>query len=134
VWHTVEGSTKTAQSDRFVAVTSELRGILLVLWKSEGSPIDGYVLARSDGRRSNLDNMSKRTIIPTLKKAGIEWPAWYSLRRFHATQVRGQSSSDTAAKALGNSREVADKHYIRPSEVLPDVRRAVNDGLRGLVN
>jgi len=154
VWHAIEGTTKTKQSNRFVAVTDELREILLALWKSQGSPIDGYILARSKGRCANLDNMAKRSIVPALsrcavcKKAETDkheghqfrrdetlplWPRWYALRRFHGTQVRHESgNSDTMSKALGNSRAVADKHYLKSTEVLPDVRKAVNDAMRGL--
>jgi integrase len=133
VWHAIEGTTKTEQSNRFVTVTEELRVILLGLWKSQGSPLGGYILAHGDGARVNLDNMAKRSIAPILKKAGIEWHGWYSLRRFHGTQVREQAgNSDTMSKALGNSKALADKHYLKPAEVLPDVRKAVNDALRGL--
>jgi len=44
------------------------------------------------------------------------------------------ASSETSAKALGNSKAVADKHYIKPKTVLPDVRRAVNDAVSELIN
>jgi integrase len=71
VWHAIEGTTKTKQSNRFVAVTDELREILLALWKSQGSPIDGYILARSKGRCANLDNMAKRLIVPTLSRCAV---------------------------------------------------------------
>lgn len=155
VWHAVEGTTKTEQSNRFVTVTDELRTILLALWKSQGSPLGGYVLAHAKGERVNLDNMSKRSIRPALSRCAVcqepesaeheghdferdaslpEWTGWYSLRRFHGTQVRHESgNSDTMSKALGNSKAVADKHYLKPTEVLPDVRKAVNDAMRGLV-
>jgi integrase len=154
VWHAVEGTTKTVQSDRFVAVTDELRTILLALWKSQGSPLGGYILARSDGGRVNLDNMAKRTIVPALSRCLVckksesadheghkfqrdetlpVWHGWYSLRRFHGTQVRQESgNSETMSKALGNSKAVADRHYLKPTEVLPDVRKAVNGAMRGL--
>jgi hypothetical protein len=57
------------------------------------------------------------------------------LRRFHGTEVRKESgSSDTASKALGNSKEVLDKHYLKPDGVLPDVRKAVKDAVSGLVH
>jgi integrase len=135
VWHRKVGDTKTAQSVRFVTVTSELREILLALWESKGSPDKGYILAGPKGFPTVLDNMSKRDIRPTLKKAGIAWHGFYSLRRFHATQVRMESkSSETAAKALGNTKDVCDKHYIKPIAVLPDVREAVNSAMAGLVN
>jgi len=43
------------------------------------------------------------------------------------------ADGDTMAKALGNSKAVAEKHYLKPTAVLADVRRAVNDGCSGLV-
>jgi hypothetical protein len=36
--------------------------------------------------------------------------------------------------SIGNSKEVADAHYIKPETVLPDVRKAVNTAMRGLIN
>jgi hypothetical protein len=69
-----------------------------------------------------------------LDDSGPKWQGWYSLRRFLGTQVRlNADSTETTAKALGNSKEVADKHYVRPTEVLPDVRKAVNEALSGLI-
>ena len=156
VWHTVEGTTKTVQSNRFVTVTDDLREILLDQWKAQASPISGYILARSDGGRVNLDNMARREIVPALSRCAVckegesakhkghafkrdetlpQWHGWYSLRRFHGTQVRHEAgNSDTSAKALGNSKDVFDKHYLKSTKVLPDVRKAVNSAMRGLTN
>jgi integrase len=164
VWHAVEGTTKTEQSNRYVVVTDELREILLDLWKSQGSPMGGYILARAKGGRKkpvtfgrvNLENMSKRELVPALTRCAVckeaesakhqghaferdetlpEWHGWYSLRRFHGTQVRHEAgNSDTSAKALGNSKDVFDKHYLKSTGVLPDVRKAVNTAMRGLIN
>jgi len=133
VWHTVVGTPKTEQSERFVTVTGELREILLDLWKAQDSPLGGYILAGEKGQPANLDNLAKRSIRPALAEAEIVWRGWYALRRFHGTQVRVESNLETTAKALGNSKAVADRHYIKPQNVLPDVRRAVNDALSGLV-
>ena len=44
------------------------------------------------------------------------------------------ADSEICAKALGNSKAVADKHYIKPHAVLPDVRKAVNSAVSGLVH
>jgi hypothetical protein len=60
-------------------------------------------------------------------------PFLEALRRFHGTQVRNYASSETSAKALGNTRAVFDKHYLKPTEVLPDVRQAVTQAVSGLV-
>jgi hypothetical protein len=122
-------------------VTDELREILLDLWKSQGSPFGGYILARAKGERVNLDNMSGREIIPALSRCAVckkaesgthkghtferdetlpQWHGWYSLRRFHGTQVRHEAgNSETMSKALGNSKEVADRHYLKSENVLP---------------
>ena len=156
MWHAIEGTTKTEKSNRMVTVTDELRQILTALWESQRCPISGYILARSDGGRVNLDNMSKRDIRPAFSRCAVckqlesdehkghaferdetlpRWHGWYSVRRFHGTQVREHSdNSDTMAKALGNSKAVADKHYLKNLEVLPDVRKAVNDAMRGLIH
>jgi hypothetical protein len=153
IWHAIEGTTKTEQSNRFVAVHDGLREILLGLWKTQGSPISGYILSR-DGERVNLDNMSKRTIRPAFSLCAIckqepdakhkghaykrdaslpEWHGWYSLRRFHATQVRHKSGSgETVAKSLGNSKDVAEKHYVKSTAVLPEVKKAVRAAFSGL--
>ena len=155
MWHRVVGSTKTEQSERYVTVTEELRDILQDLWKEKRMPIGGYILAGQQGQPINLDNMAKRIIVPALErcsvcgelKAGHEagghpfeldeslpkWHGWYSMRRFLGPQVRMHADSETSAKALGNSKAVADRHYIKPQTVLLDVRRAVNDALSGLM-
>ena len=144
VWHTLEGTTKTPQSKRFVAVSAELREVLLALWKKQDSPVAGYILAAPSKKPINLDNLAKRTIRPRLdaintdaesrgEKPQLTWPGWYSLRRFHGTAVRVESNLETTSRALGNSKAVADKHYVKPDEVLPDVRKAVNDAVSGLI-
>jgi integrase len=134
VWHREVGPTKTEKSERFVPVTPDLREILLDLWKAKSSPIGGYILAGRRDHPTVLDNLSKRLIRPLLEEKGISWAGWYSLRRFHATVVRQSSgSSETAAKALGNSKDVCDARYIKNVNVFPDVCRAVNDGLLGIV-
>lgn len=101
----------------------------------------------------NLDNMAKRDIVPALSRCAVckepesaehkghrferdeslpHWHGWYALRRFHGTQVRQHADSEVVAKALGNTKAVADRHYIKPETVLPDVRKAVNNALSGL--
>lgn len=156
VWHKIVGTTKTEQSERYVAVTDELRDSLLDLWNARQCPIAGYILSGPrKGQPANLDNMAKRSIRDALnvcatckrpesaKHEGHEyerdailptWPEWYALRRFLGTQVRMQADSETSSKALGNSKEVFDKHYNKPTEVLPDVRKAVKSAVSGLIS
>ena len=145
VWHTIEGATKTQQSIRFVAVHPELREILLSLWKKQNSPLAGYILAAPSKKPMILDNLAKRTIRPRLEaankdaasrgeKVDLSWPGRYSLRRFHGTAVRAEANLETVARALGNSKAVADRHYVKPEEVLPDVKKAVFDAVSGLTD
>lgn len=154
LWHTVESKPKTAQSIALVPVVPALRKILMNLWRAQGSPISGRILAR-EKQPMNLDNSSKRVIAPSLSRCtvcqksqladhkghnferdartSVPWFGFYSLRRFYGTQLREQSeSSDTASKALRNSKEIADKHYNKPVAVLPDVRRAAEAASRML--
>jgi integrase len=143
VWHTIEGTPKTQQSIRFLAVSGELREVLVSLSKKQDSPLGGYILAGPNGGPINLDNLAKRSIRPRLEAINKEgaskgetseltWSDWYSLRRFHGTAVRAESNLETTSRALGNSKAVADRHYVKPEEVLPDVRKAVNDAVSGL--
>jgi integrase len=39
VWHTIEGTPKTPQSVRLLAISGELREVLLALWKKQESPL-----------------------------------------------------------------------------------------------
>ena len=131
-------------STRLVAVDDQLRDILQDLWNAQGCPIRGYILAgvRKSKKKGIvlsshpviLDNLAKRGIRPILEKAKLTWKGWYALRRFHGTEVRMESNSDTGSKALGNSKEVFDKHYLKPTAVLPDVRKAVKRAVSGLVH
>lgn len=155
VWHRIIGTPKTEQSEGFVTVTDELRQLLLELWEAQDSPIDGYILAGSrDEKPAILDNVSKRVIVPAIETrcatcGDLEkdheggdhafekcpaWKGWYALRRFHGTAVRKQAkNSETAAKALRNSKEVFEEHYHKPTGVLPEVRQAVNDAMSGIL-
>ena len=94
----------------------------------------GHIFAGRKGQPIILDNVAKRVIRPLLKAAKIERHGWYALRRFHGTEVRTHADSETRAKALGNSKAVADKHYIKPPTVLRDLRKAVNSAVSGLVH
>jgi hypothetical protein len=154
VWHREVGTTKTEQSERFVTITDELRELLLDLWKAKGLPIGGYIVAGRKGHGVILDNLAKRGIVSALSRCAVckepedaehkrhaferdealpRWYGWNSLRRFLGTAVRMTSNGDTMAKALGNSKAVAEKHYLKPTAVLPDVRKALNDAVSGLV-
>ncbi len=54
-------------------------------------------------------------MIPTLKKAGISWDGWYSLRRGVGTAVTALSRDSLAAKRLLHDSSVSttERHYIK---------------------
>jgi integrase len=54
VWHTIEGTPKTQQSIRFLAVSGELSEVLLSLWKKRDSLLGRYILAGPNGGPVNL--------------------------------------------------------------------------------
>ena len=84
-WNTHQGTPKTPKRVRFVAVAAELREILLALWKEQGSPLDGYILAAPEEKNNPviLDNLAKRVIRPRVEavreaaeqreKAALNW-------------------------------------------------------------
>jgi integrase len=151
----VREKTKTKNRRGFVPVGAELKKILLDLWEEQGSPISGFILAARNGKKpTNLDNMSKRQIRSTLNRCEVcqgseddkheghpykrnetlpVWHSFYALRRFVGTEVAGMSDSDTAAKTLRNTRAVAERHYIKRTDVPKEVRQ-VQTAFEGLAS
>lgn len=61
------------------------------------------------------------------------WRDWYSFRHFYSTEInRASGSSETASRALGNSKEVFNKHYDGLKDVRADVHKAVVGAMAGL--
>ena len=100
--------------------------LLVVCWLEAGRLFEDI----QESSRA-IDSVTLRIAYPFYDTRTF-WPGWYSLRRFHGTAVRAESNLETTSRALGNSKAVADKHYVKPAEVLPDVRKAVNGAVSGL--
>jgi integrase len=148
-----ERPTKTKKT-RFVAVLPELRAILVDHHKRQGNPISGWILSRKDGSWTDMNNTQKRAIRPAFNLCATcgetedakhdghkfrrdeslpQWNGFYSFRRFHGTEIRQAcGSSETASRALGNSKEVFDKHYDKVQAVPSDVRKALVSAMAGL--
>jgi hypothetical protein len=66
-------------------------------------------------------------VIPTLRKAGIAWHGWYSLRRGAATAVTALSTDSLAAKGILRHSGVSttERHYIKdvPESTLQAMKR-----------
>jgi integrase len=115
VWHTHTTSPKTVSSAKPVPVIEPLRSILLALREAARNPDSGPILRGPSGKPLDLHNLANRVVIPTLRKAGIPWHGWYSLRRGVATAVTALSKDPHAAKGLLRHSNVSttERHYIK---------------------
>jgi integrase len=127
VWHTFTTTPKTRSSAKPVPVIEPLSSILGELRLADGNPTGGPILRGSSGKPLDLHNIANRVVIPTLRKAGIAWHGWYSLRRGVATAVTALSTDSLAAKGLlrHSSVSTTERHYIKdvPESTLQAMRR-----------
>ena len=91
---------------------------------NENRQAGGFILSGPSGKPANLNDLARRVVIPALRKAGIPWHGWYSLRRGIATLAVSVESAQ-AAKSLLRHANIAttQQHYIKDSPV--KTRRAV---------
>ena len=115
VWHTYTSLPKTESSAKPVPVIEPLKTILAELRTSDGNPISGPILRGPSGKPLDLHNLANRVIIPTLKKAGVAWHGFYSLRRGVGTAATALSKDSLAAKGLlrHSSVSTTQRHYIK---------------------
>jgi integrase len=127
VWHTHRTSPKTASSAKPVPIIEPLTSILAELRAADGNPSSGPILHGPSGKPLDLHNLGNRIAIPTLRKAGIAWHGWYSLRRGVATAVTALSTDSLAAKGLlrHSSVSTTERHYIKdvPESTLRAMKR-----------
>jgi hypothetical protein len=81
----------------------------------------------------NLDNLSKRVVLPLLKAAGLEWHGWYSLRRGVSTTLAGLTRDAMASKRLLRRTNLATttRHYVKD---VPENTLSAMNQLEGLFN
>jgi integrase len=127
VWHTYRTSPKTASSAKPVPIIEPLTSILADLRAADGSPSSGPILRGPSGKPLDLHNLANRVVIPALRKAGVAWHGWYSLRRGVATAVTALSTDSLAAKGLlrHSSVSTTERHYIKdvPDSTLQAMKR-----------
>src|SRR3981081_4830195 len=88
IWHKFTTDPKTLDAASPVPVIETLAEILNDLRERDGSPSSGPILRGPSGKPLLLDNLSKRVVIPVLKRCSIlKFPGWYSLRRGAATTL-----------------------------------------------
>jgi integrase len=136
IWHTFTTDPKTLDAASPVPVIETLAEILSDLRERDRNPSSGPILRGPSGKAMNLDNLSKRVVIPALKRCSIcsqqesehnaehdfeldasipKWKGWYSLRRGVATTLAGLTRDGMASKGLLRHANLATttRHYIQ---------------------
>jgi len=133
VWHTHTTSPKTESSEKPVPIIEPLKTILAELRLADGNPSSGSILRGPSGKPLDLHNLANRVVIPVLKKAGIKWHGWYSLRRWVGTAMTALPKDSLAAKELlrHSSVSTTERHYIK--DVLENTLQAMKQ-LEALCN
>lgn len=135
VWHKFTTAPKTENASSPVPVIPMLAGILVELRQADGNPTDGPILRGPSGKPLLLDNLSKRVVIPALRRSVCGkhesghkaehdfkldetipgWHGWYSLRRGVATTLAGLTRDGMASKGLLRHTNLATttRHYVK---------------------
>jgi len=137
VWHTHTTTPKTAEAAAPVPVIEPLADMLAQLREADGNPSTGPILRGPSGKAVNLDNLSKRVMIPVLHGCTVcqelkadhtdadhdfirdaalpHWHGWYSLRRGVATTLAGLTRDGMASKGLLRHTNLATttRHYVK---------------------
>jgi hypothetical protein len=126
-----------------------LADILAQLREAGNNPATGPILRGPSGKPLNLDNLSKRVVIPYLKRCAVcsnlesehakadhkfeldtslpIWHGWYSLRRGIATTLAGLTRDGMASKGLLRHTNLATttRHYVKdvPENTLAAMHR-----------
>ena len=130
-----------------------LADILAELRQADGHPADGPILRGPSGKPLLLDNLSKRVVIPALRRCvcGKQesghnaehdfkldetvpgWHGWYSLRRGVATTLAGLTRDGMASKGLLRHTNIATtmRYYVKD---VPANTQAGMDMLENLCN
>lgn len=118
VWRTFTTDPKTEQSIAPLPVCESLAAIL-----NENRQRSGFILAGPTGKPTNLNNLARRVVIPTLREKGIPWYGWYSLRRGIATLLKKVEGAEAAKDLLRHAHlATTESSYIKIKDVTPEVR------------
>jgi integrase len=138
---------KTLDAASPVPVIETLANILSNLRERDGNSSAGPILRGPSGKPMILDNLSRRVIIPALKRYAIcsqqesdydadhefkldesipKWTGWYSLRRGVATTLAGLTKDGMGSKGLLRHTNLATttRHYAK--DVPENTQSAMN--------
>ncbi len=148
VWHKFTTDPKTLDAASPVPVIDTLAEILIDLRERDGNPSIGPILRGPSGKPMILDNLTKRVVIPALKRCSIcseqesehdeadhefklnesllKLAGWYSLRRGVATTLAGLTKDGVASKGLLRHTNLATttRHYVK--DVPENTQSAMN--------
>jgi len=97
VVHGVVDVPKTLESIATLPLVDQIL-VPLTLWRQKcDNPTEGWVFMNERGKPQNLKDVVRRTIRPTLEKAGLEWKGLYAGRRGAGTAVIGLTNGNVAA-------------------------------------
>jgi integrase len=122
VWRTHVGVTKTEGSAASIPVLPVLAEALDLRWvTSQGT----YIFAGPKGRPLQLPNLTRRVIVPALRRAGIHFSGWHGFRRGLATTLSDLGVLDKVTQGILRhaSVETTRKHYIKTSS--PQAEKAM---------
>jgi len=128
VWRTKENGTKTEDAQGLVPVNEVLAQYLDDLRRHDGNPSEGFILRNENGGSMSLENLVRRTILPTLRPLNIPWDGFYSLRRGAGTMVT-LAAGDRGLSAKGLLRHktltTTTQFYVKdvPAETQAAVQR-----------
>lgn len=140
VWRKFTTEPKTEKAASPVPVIETLGDILAEPRQADGNPANGPILRGPSGKPLLLDNVSKRVVMPTLRRCVVcgkqeskhevepneahefklneslpAWHGWYSLRRGVATTLAGFTKDGIASKGLLRHTNLATttRHYVK---------------------
>jgi integrase len=154
VWHGHTTMPKTADAAAPVPIIPMLADILAGLRELDGNPTEGPILRGLAGRPLVLDNVSKRILMPALRRCVVcdeqenrhkaahpfkldesvpQWHGWYSLRRGVATTLASLTKDGMASKGLLRHTNIATtmRYYVKD---VPANTQAGMDMLENLCN
>jgi integrase len=112
-WRTHVGETKTAGSAAPVPVVPVLRNALLAHKKRTTNR--QYIFAGETGKPLVLANVTRRVILPALRKAEIPWHGWHAFRRGVGSVLHELGVPDKDIQEILRHANVAttQRHYIK---------------------
>jgi integrase len=129
VWRTTVKTTKNKSSKAPIPVIAVLADRLTKFRKK--APVGAFIFGGESP--IDLDNLTRRKIIPTLRAAGIAWRGWHAFRRGLATTMHAAGVQDKEIQRVLRHGDIAttQKSYVK---VMPEsVRLAMGAVSFGLV-